>query len=46
MQKLIIDTNVIVSSLIQTGNTTDFTFSSYKHTQIVTPKEYWLIYEH
>jgi len=27
---------------IITGNTTDFTFHTYKHTQIVTPKEYWL----
>jgi len=24
-----------------TGNTNDFTMSSYKKTQIVTPKEYW-----
>ncbi len=26
---------------IITGNTKDFTFSLYKHTRIVTPKEYW-----
>ena len=29
---------------IITGNTTDFTFSAYKHTQIITPREYWLSY--
>jgi len=28
---------------IVTGNTTDFTFPTYKQTQIVTPKEYWLL---
>jgi len=28
---------------IITGNTNDFTFPSYKNTQIVTPKEYWLL---
>ncbi|MDR0812350.1 MAG: putative toxin-antitoxin system toxin component, PIN family [Paludibacter sp.] len=27
---------------IITGNTTDFTFPTYKSTQIVTPKNYWL----
>ena len=27
---------------IITGNTTDFTFKTYKNTQIVTPKEYWI----
>ena len=26
-----------------TGNTNDFTFPSYKNTQIVTPKAYWLL---
>ena len=79
MQKVVIDTNVIVSSLIQksypykimyelfiedkddnkileladtceadyiiTGNTNDFTFPTYKNTQIVNPKDYWLIYQ-
>jgi len=30
---------------IITGNTIDFTFPSYKSTQIVTPKEYWLNFE-
>jgi putative PIN family toxin of toxin-antitoxin system len=29
---------------IITGNTTDFTFSDFKNTKIITPKEYWLIY--
>lgn len=28
------------ADFIITGNTTDFTFSSYKQTKIVTPKEY------
>jgi len=30
---------------IITGNTNHFTFSFYKHTQIVTPREYWLLYQ-
>lgn len=29
------------ADFIITGNTTDFIFSSYKQTKIVTPKEYW-----
>jgi putative PIN family toxin of toxin-antitoxin system len=29
------------ADFIITGNTTDFTFSSYQNTRIVTPKEYW-----
>jgi putative PIN family toxin of toxin-antitoxin system len=29
------------ADFIITGNTKDFTFSSYKGTKIVTPKEYW-----
>jgi uncharacterized protein len=29
------------ADFIITGNTTDFTFSTYKQTKIVTPKEYW-----
>lgn len=29
------------AEFIITGNTTDFTFPSYKQTKIVTPKEYW-----
>ena len=32
------------ANYIITGNTTDFTFPAYKHTQIVTPREYWLNY--
>ena len=33
------------ADFIITGNTTDFTFPKYKNTQIVTPKEYWLVYQ-
>ncbi len=29
------------ADFIITGNTTDFIFSTYKQTKIVTPKEYW-----
>ncbi len=29
------------ADFIITGNTNDFTFSEYKHTKIVSPKEYW-----
>jgi putative PIN family toxin of toxin-antitoxin system len=29
-----------------TGNTNDFTFSQYKKTKIVTPKEYWDNYQY
>jgi putative PIN family toxin of toxin-antitoxin system len=29
------------ADFIITGNTTDFTFPTYKETKIVTPKEYW-----
>lgn len=29
------------AAFIITGNTTDFTFSKYKQTKIVSPKEYW-----
>jgi len=31
---------------IITGNTTDFTFSNFKNTKIVTPKEYWFIHHY
>ena len=31
---------------IITGNTTDFTIPAYKRTQIVTPRDYWLMYQH
>lgn len=30
-----------LANFVITGNTTDFTFSTYKNTQITTPKEYW-----
>lgn len=33
------------ADFIITGNTTDFTFESYKQTKIVTPKEYWENYQ-
>jgi len=33
------------ADFIITGNTTDFTFSTYKQTKIVTPKEYWENYQ-
>lgn len=43
-----IDDNMILeladeclADFVITGNTTDFTFESYKKTKIVTPKEYW-----
>jgi uncharacterized protein len=29
------------ADFIITGNSNDFTFPNYKHTKIVTPKEYW-----
>ncbi len=29
------------ADFIITGNTNDFTFTAYKQTKIVTPKEYW-----
>jgi predicted nucleic acid-binding protein len=49
MQKIVIDTNVLVSSLIQRSYPyliiyDLFTFPSYKETKIVTPKEYWEMY--
>ena len=33
------------ADFIITGNTTDFTFPTYKQTLIVTPKEYWERYK-
>ena len=33
------------ADFIITGNTTDFTFPTYKETKIVTPKEYWENYK-
>ena len=37
MQKIVIDTNVTYP--------TNFTFSTYKQTKIVTPREYWENYK-
>ena len=36
--------DVCAADFIITGNTNDFTFPTYKDTQIVTPKDYWLFY--
>ena len=33
------------ANYIVTGNSTDFTFSTYKQTKIVTPKEFWELYK-
>ena len=33
--------DICLADFIITGNTTDFTFPTYKQTKIVTPKEYW-----
>ena len=37
--------DVCSADFVITGNTTDFTFSNYKQTKIVTPKEYWENYQ-
>lgn len=34
-----------LADFVITGNTTDFTFPTYKLTKIVTPKEYWENYQ-
>ena len=34
-----------LADFVITGNTTDFTFPTYKQTRIVTPKEYWENYQ-
>lgn len=34
-----------LADFVITGNTTDFTFTTYKQTKIVTPKEYWDNYQ-
>ena len=34
--------DVCAADYVITGNTNDFTFSVYKSTRIVTPKDYWL----
>ena len=53
MPKIIVDTNIFVSALIQhsypfliidyliTGNTKHFSMSKYKKTRIVSAKEFW-----
>lgn len=33
------------ADFIITGNTNDFSFSSYKNTKIITPKDFWLYFE-
>ncbi len=33
------------ADFIITGNTTDFTMTTYKRTKIVTPREYWELYK-
>jgi putative PIN family toxin of toxin-antitoxin system len=33
------------ADFVITGNSTDFTFSEYKSTKIVSPAEYWEIYK-
>lgn len=33
--------DICEADYITTGNSSDFTFSTYKKTKIVTPKEYW-----
>jgi uncharacterized protein len=35
-----------LADFIITGNTTDFTFKTYKQTKIISPKEYWENYQH
>ena len=34
-----------LADFVITGNTTDFTFPTYKQTKIVTPKDYWDNYQ-
>jgi uncharacterized protein len=34
-----------LADFVITGNTKDFTFTTYKQTKIVTPKEYWDNYQ-
>ena len=34
-----------LADFVITGNTTDFTFPTYKETKIVTPREYWENYQ-
>jgi len=35
--------DICLADYIITDNTSDFTIYKYKQTQIVTPKEYWLL---
>jgi putative PIN family toxin of toxin-antitoxin system len=37
--------DVCEADYIITGNTNDFTFPTYKNTQIVNPQNYWLLYQ-
>jgi predicted nucleic acid-binding protein len=37
--------DICTADYIITGNTNDFTFPTYKNTQIVNPKDYRLIYQ-
>ena len=37
--------DVCAADYIITGNTNDFTFPMYKHTKIVTPRDFWLQFE-
>jgi putative PIN family toxin of toxin-antitoxin system len=34
-----------LADFVITGNTTDFTFPTYKQTRIITPREYWENYQ-
>ena len=36
--------DICEADYIITGNTNDFTFPTYKNTQILTPREFWLFY--
>jgi putative PIN family toxin of toxin-antitoxin system len=38
--------DICSADFLITGNTNDFTFSQYKKTKIVTPKEYWDNYQY
>jgi putative PIN family toxin of toxin-antitoxin system len=38
--------DICSADFLITGNTNDFTFSQYKKTKIVTPKEYWENYQY
>jgi len=37
--------DICEADYIITGNTNDFTFSAYKNTQIINPKNYWFLYQ-